>query len=359
MRQSLFSAFSAQNGVESALFFGFDAIRWLFRKTSWFSIFSQPVNNARFSVRQGGFTLVELLVVIAIIGILIGLLLPAVQAAREAARRMSCTNNMRQIGLAAQNYADVLGTFPPGKLTEPRPDGSDAGNYFGWGALLLPFCEQQNVQNLVDFKEKVYSDANQTAGSTLLSLFLCPSDGDREVREVDYYNPDRGWALEKLTLAPSHYAGVITEKISKFGSETTDGWTLKNDELGVLITARAVSFAQITDGTSNTIFATEASSYETGNLKTYDNGSWIVGTNIYRKTTAPVNFRPNCAHFGGGTFDWSCSECSAYQYELRSRHPSGANAVFCDGSCRFIAATVDLNALAAAITRAGGETNSL
>src|SRR5574344_2087970 len=90
-----------------------------------------------------GFTLVELLVVIAIIGILIGLLLPAVQAAREAARRMSCSNNIRQIGLAMHNYHDALKTFPPGKITDPQADFSDKGNYFGWAALLLPFCEQQ------------------------------------------------------------------------------------------------------------------------------------------------------------------------------------------------------------------------
>ncbi|MCF0234913.1 MAG: DUF1559 domain-containing protein [Thermoguttaceae bacterium] len=305
------------------------------------------------------FTLVELLVVIAIIGILIGLLLPAVQAAREAARRMSCSNNLRQIGLASHNYNDVLGSFPPGKLTEPRPDGADGGNYFGWCALLLPFCEQQNLQNLVDFKSKVYSEENQAVGQTPIAMYLCPSDPDAAVREVDYYNPDAGWALEKLRLAPAHYAGIITEKISEYGSATTDGWTLAHDELGVLITGRAVRLASITDGTSNTIFATEAASYETGMPKTYDNGSWIVGTNIFRKTTAPLNYRPRCAHFAAGNFDWSCGECSAYQYEMRSRHPSGVGAVFCDGSYRFISENIDLNVVAAAITRARGETVSI
>ncbi|MBP5621580.1 MAG: DUF1559 domain-containing protein, partial [Thermoguttaceae bacterium] len=119
------------------------------------------------------FTLVELLVVIAIIGILIGLLLPAVQAAREAARRMSCSNNVRQIGLSFHNYHDTLQTFPPGKLTDVKSDGTDAGNYFGWAALLLPFCEQQNVRQLVDFKQKVYTEENQKAGQTQIPMYLC------------------------------------------------------------------------------------------------------------------------------------------------------------------------------------------
>ena len=302
------------------------------------------------------FTLVELLVVIAIIGILIGLLLPAVQAAREAARRMSCSNNIRQIGLASHNYHDVLGSFPPGKLTDVKSDGTDAGNYFGWAALLLPFCERQNVRQLVDFKQKVYTEANQKAGQTQIPMYLCPSDPDREIRSVDYYNPDKGWALEQLKLAPTHYAGVITEKISEYGSATTDGWTLAHDELGVMLITRAVRIADIIDGTSNTIMVMEASSYETGTPKTYDNGSWIVGTSIFRKTRAPINYKPDCAHFNSGAFDWSCSQCSAYQYEARSRHPSGCNALFADGSCRFISQTVNMDALAAAITRARGET---
>ncbi len=321
--------------------------------------FQNSLTRQKGTASRRAFTLVELLVVIAIIGILIGLLLPAVQAAREAARRMSCSNNVRQIGLSFHNYHDTLRTFPPGKLTDVKSDGTDAGNYFGWAALLLPFCEQQNVRQLVDFKQKVYTENNQKAGQTQIPMYLCPSDPDREVRSVDYYNPDHGWALEQLKLAPTHYGGVITEKISEYGSATTDGWTLAHDELGVMLTSRAVKIAEIIDGTSNTIMVMEASSYETGTPKTYDNGSWIVGTNIFRKTTAPINYKPTCDHFRSGSFDWSCSECSAYQYEARSRHPSGCNALFADGSCRFVSATVDMKALAAAITRAQGETIGL
>ncbi len=316
--------------------------------------------NRYFLKGKTGFTLVELLVVIAIIGILIALLLPAVQAAREAARRMSCSNNMRQIGLAMHNYHDTLGKFPPGKISEPKPNGADGGNYFGWGALLLPFCEQQNVRNLVDFKKKVYLDPNLTVGKTRLSMYLCPSDSDTAIRSVDYYNPDNGWAKEELKLAPSHYAGIITEKISDYGKATQDAYgTLAHDELGVILMTRSVSMAEITDGTSNTIMISEASSYELGSTKVYDNGSWIMGTNIFRKTNVPVNFHPACSHFtaAGGNIDqtWTCTECNKYQYEMRSRHPGGAYALVCDGSCHFLADTIDLKLLAGLITRSQGE----
>ncbi|MDO5554467.1 MAG: DUF1559 domain-containing protein [Planctomycetia bacterium] len=303
------------------------------------------------------FTLVELLVVIAIIGVLIALLLPAVQAAREAARRMSCSNNLRQIGLAMHNYHDTVGSFPPGKVSDPKPDYTDSGNYVGWGALILPFCEQGNVQSLIDFKKKVYVEPNLTAGKTLIHMYLCPSDPDRELRDVDYYNPDNNWTPEQLHLAPSHYAGIITEQISTYGSEK-DGSTLKHDELGVILLTRAVTMAEITDGTSNTIMVSEASSYETGSPRTYDNGSWIMGTNIFRKTKAAINFKPTCDHFKSGTLDWSCSECSAYQYEMRSRHASGVYVLVCDGSCRFLSETTAKEILAAIITRNQSEVAS-
>lgn len=306
------------------------------------------------------FTLVELLVVIAIIGILISLLLPAVQAAREAARRMSCSNNLRQIGLAMHNYHDTLGTFPPGKVSQPRDNGTNSGNYFGWGALLLPYCEQSNVQSLIDFKQKVYAPENLAAGQTLLSMYLCPSDQDRLSRNITYYNPDNGWALETLRMAPSHYGGIITEKISDYGRATaTDGWTLQHDELGVILESRSVSMTEITDGTSNTMMVTEACSYEKGNPKTYDNGSWAMGTNIFRKTPAAINYKPKCEHFDSGTLNWSCSSCSLYQYETRSYHTGGAYSLICDGSCRFLSEMTDKNIVAALITKDQGEVTTV
>jgi len=159
-----------------------------------------------------GFTLVELLVVIAIIGVLVGLLLPAVQAAREAARRSQCVNNLKQMGLAAANYESANGAFPPGRL---RPDWSINGNeraltytnytgatgaanqdsgYYSVHIWLLPYMEQSNVYDLIDFSiPQVKRMENPTnphfqAYSTAQGLFLCPSDGnsDRIISENNY-----------------------------------------------------------------------------------------------------------------------------------------------------------------------------
>ena len=133
------------------------------------------------------FTLVELLVVIAIISMLIALLLPAVQAAREAARRMSCSNNLRQIGIAVHNYHDTFGSFPPAmKATNTVCQG------FGWAALVLPFIEQSNLGSQIDFEGNIINtvdaDMNPVSGNALLAAtiiptYLCPSNNDRQLNE--------------------------------------------------------------------------------------------------------------------------------------------------------------------------------
>ena len=317
-----------------------------------------------------GFTLVELLVVIAIIGILIGLLLPAVQAAREAARRMKCASNLKQIGIAMHAYHSALETFPPGRVSDQYvgSDGYtyDNGTLFGWGALILPFCEATQVHDLCNYNKRAYEDEeNKKAGQSILPIYICPTDSDRELREVQFYDPKEGasWDPEILKLAPSHYAGVITEKISEKGKETKeDGYSLKNDNRGVMLETRAISASDIRDGLSNTLLLAEASSYETVTPKTYDNGSWLMGTNIFRKNDREINFRPTCECFQKGTWWWNPDgsgnagcDCSHYQYDFRSQHPGGAHALICDGSVRYLSAQMNLNELAALITRAAGD----
>ena len=120
-------------------------------------------------MRRTAFTLVELLVVITIIGILIALLLPAVQAAREAGRRASCTNKLKQIGLALQMYHELQGCLPYG-CNFPRSDGGT------WAAFILPHLEQENVYNAFDFKKKLWHADNKVAVETVISTYICPSD---------------------------------------------------------------------------------------------------------------------------------------------------------------------------------------
>ena len=125
----------------------------------------------RGGTRGRGFTLVELLVVIAIIGILVALLLPAVQAAREAARRTSCTNNLRQLGIALHNFESANGTLPAGQLGP-----FDGEHYFSVQTQLLSHVEEESLRQLFDLKQHVWSTQNWAAANSLPGLMLCPSD---------------------------------------------------------------------------------------------------------------------------------------------------------------------------------------
>ena len=186
--------------------------------------------------RQKGFTLVELLVVIAIIGILIGMLLPAVQQVREAARRVSCANKLKQLGLAAHNYASAFGHFPPG-IVDDDDDLKDA-LHSGF-VFLLPYVEQQNLFDLYDFSSDWKSENNAPLAQQRVEVFLCPSndslveqDGGIPGEAVDY-------ALCKGSLAYLHNQG-LRDGVFDVNSKTT--------------------FAYMTDGSSNTILMGEAAS---------------------------------------------------------------------------------------------------
>lgn len=218
---------------------------------------------------RSGFTLVELLVVIAIIGVLVALLLPAVQAAREAARRMSCSNNLKQIGLAAHMFHDTYNHFPPGmKGHRPVDDHLDvlsggAQSWCGSLSFLIPYMEAENVSNLMrldmrqldKFSGQTYwfSDAGTAAaGQAQIKTFVCPSTPNPTQRgvvimDLNYNSPTittTAWTLSdpQTRWGPTNYTGVA----GRFGLP----W---HSTAGIFTRSSRNKFATITDGTSNTL----------------------------------------------------------------------------------------------------------
>ena len=208
--------------------------------------------------RTRGFTLIELLVVIAIIAILIALLLPAVQQAREAARRTQCRNNLKQLGLALHNYHDVYNTFPPNGANAPS-EGPSCGGRFNqswltWSgmAMLLPYLEQANIYNQINFSNQWNCNAdypaNYAAARARIPAITCPSDPGSSIR----YTAD---------MSPTSYG---------FSAGTNSDWSQSTVNSGFATLWKGASIRDITDGTSNTIAMSELQIGQ-------NNGAYIAG----------------------------------------------------------------------------------
>ncbi|MDG2220022.1 MAG: DUF1559 domain-containing protein [Rubripirellula sp.] len=274
-----------------------------------------------FASRTGGFTLVELLVVLAIIGVLIGLLLPAVQAAREAARRLSCTNNLMQLGLAIHHHDFSLEHFPSGTTNPTGPiRDEEIGDHKSWIVEILPYIEQQVLYENLDLSKSIYAPENEKVRGIPLSIALCPS----------YPGFDNNTPSGTL-VGQSNYAGCHHDVEAPIDA----------DNNGVLFLNSKIRFGDIRDGSSQTILI--------GEVKPSPNSlGWASGTRATLRNTGtferteweqdiPVPSDP--LHVGG--FD--------------SFHSGGSNFVFADGSVRFLSFSTNADLMRQMGNRADGE----
>jgi prepilin-type N-terminal cleavage/methylation domain-containing protein/prepilin-type processing-associated H-X9-DG protein len=320
-----------------------------------------------------GFTLIELLVVIAIIAILLGLLLPAVQKVREAANRMTCSNNLKQIGLAAHAYHDANGKFPPAVVMPYAQAGNDpltggSANPFGpnWAIFILPFIEQQNLYNqanpasypgttnLSDLTS--YNLSWRQVRGVTIKTYLCPSDSGADTPFTDPNGapPEASWA--RGNYACSSGSADTDHHIN--GNNGVPNPPFPGLSKGPVM---AINFGcrltDITDGTSNTFLFHEVRIGINGMDK---RGTWALGMPGASLVCAGRDFNPTpnnrldesdeiegCPGFwypGIGTRDGMGCHNNATSFgmgaQARSRHTGGVNACFADGHVQFIKDTI-------------------
>ncbi len=344
----------------------------------------------RTSRKSRGFTLVELLVVIAIIGILVALLLPAVQAAREAARRMSCSNNLKQMGVAMHNYHDTYKTLPPGTINASGHGSIGLNNPAtgGWlghtgHMLILPFMEMQPLHDRIDFNiassgvtqwgapKGGWPNANTPLMQTLIPSYLCPSDrGDERGKLAStsaawVANGERhtNYALSAGGHGNGWWANQRWQNFSASASNLEDGRT-GIPYRGPFGHNGAAKFRDFIDGTSNVVIVGEVTI--ANRWSTLYEHTW----GGYRAYNTFFNNHPNINashinnfryHINGPTIYPPTAKTHYRHYVgvTASMHPGGAQYTLGDGSVRFVMETVDKSVWAVATRLASGESDSL
>ena len=298
---------------------------------------------------RSGFTLIELLVVIAIIGVLVALIMPAVQSAREAASRTQCINNLKQLGLASQEYHDSFSSFPGGWYCDNTVDqycGNTLAQSYMWNGLAGLFLklEQGNIYNELNINLPTNDVSNVTGIRRTMGVFVCPSNR----KAVTTTSTNTTNVVSKLgpsdyrgSMAGGYVAGIVPTYSpgSTDPTNTTDNNTpVAAPVLGIFDNAMtymnsATSIADITDGTSNTILMGETLS-----------GTWAeassccVRTTVARQVNKPIQTKG----------------VNYYTYWM-SKHPNAVNFLRCDGSVSTVTNQINKTVLIKMTTRAGGE----
>ena len=268
---------------------------------------------------RAGFTLVELLVVIAIIGILIAMLLPAIQAAREAARRMSCSNNLAQLGVALHNYEAAHEALPPGTVNPQGPIRSEPiGYHMSWMVQILPYIEEGVTFRYVDFSVGVYDKKNAPVRDVPIPLFICPSD----------------YGNEREGIRMSNYAGCHHDVETPIDA----------DNHGVFFLNSRIRSSDVPDGSSHTIFVGEK-------LIDTDDLGWMSGTRATLRNTgmSMAQVGGYGAYYGAGSPADESDQAGPAAGEtpalevggFGSCHPGITNFLFGDGSVQSLSGNID------------------
>lgn len=326
------------------------------------------------SAARRGVTLVELTVCIGITVALLSLAVLAISSARESARRAQCLNNLRQIGIALQNYAASAGGFPPSNATPPigslDPPRKNQPNW-GWGAMILCQMDMQPLYNSVNFSLAVYKPEVRTVRSTHIAGFLCPSSpvrGDVTVhRWLAHDNPrDEDVAPLMQDLAPANYVASGGTRDLGLSPRTTDwtAFTLESNEDGAMFQNGYISFASILDGAGATFLVGERS-------RTLADAAWAGAAPLVfgLYCTQPGLARKECVdsrvlvvgetgpeNVGGKPY-WvdQPNRPGSHADSYAGGHPGGCNFLFCDGSVRLVKNSINPRVYGALATRAGGE----
>jgi prepilin-type N-terminal cleavage/methylation domain-containing protein/prepilin-type processing-associated H-X9-DG protein len=302
-----------------------------------------------------GFTLIELLVVIAIITILIGLLLPAVQKVREATARMSCKNNLKQIGLAMHNFEGVHGYFPPGYLSgATMSDGTGPG--WGWAAFLLPYLEQENTFRLINFTQPIITPGNHALARTVNVRFLrCPSDIRQEpILNSEFIN--NGGLVGDL--ARSNYVACYGNTPFLGENPAVLSQHLVIDGLsgqGMFYRNSKIRIADITDGLSNTFMVGERSAKNSMStwVGVIPGATWRSINDTANYGGVPSNLAASLV-LGHACRQHPPSTEAGVAEDFSSQHIQGINVLFADGSVHSVHKAINMTVYPFTATIADG-----